>query len=232
MSQQIDELTPIAEYMVREMTHNPWTPPARKIRELNSIGETCTAEWVKAPWWRQLVQMNPDDCVKLGISGFFAACKIWYKQVKTDAPWDHKPILKQRKDLWSKSIGSPLYHIYGDTAYSFDVWSNMHYGYVGRSVGFSPAVLLDGAGAAQAMSDWKEKGRWPRGTGPSMLPRRFDRAEDRASITLGTDLWTQYPDHLNAQMLVDAVTSSRDVLQKPASEMIMQFRQPQASGHR
>lgn len=132
MAQQVDELTPIADYMVREMTHNPWTPPARQILELNSTEETCNTQWAKAPWWLRYVTANAKDCADIGVTAFFIACNIWYNQVKTNGPWDHKPILKRRKDLWSKATGSDEWHIYGEIAYNFDVWSNMHYGYVGR----------------------------------------------------------------------------------------------------
>jgi hypothetical protein len=98
MAQQVDELTPIADYIVREMTHNPWTPPARQIRELNSTEESCNAQWAKAPWWLRYVTANAKDCADIGVTAFFIACNIWYNQVKTNGPWDHKPILKRRKD--------------------------------------------------------------------------------------------------------------------------------------
>jgi hypothetical protein len=217
MPETIDELTPIANYMAHEMTHNPWTPPARRIRELNSVEESCISDWVKAPWWRQWVQMPPSDCVNLGVTAFFVACKIWYNQVKTDGPWDHKPILKRRSDLWSKSTGNNAWHIYGEAAYSFDCWSNMHYGYVGSALGFSAAVLLDGAGAAQAKSDWDQPNGWPQGTGPSTLPRRFDRPEDRVSISLGIKLRNEQPAHIDAQILVQAVVRTPGLLKQPAS---------------
>jgi hypothetical protein len=146
------------------------------------------------------------------------ACQIWYNQVRTNGPWDHKPIIKQRKELWSARTGDPEWHVYGETAYSFDVWSNMHYGYVGSAIGFTAAVLLDGAGAAQAMSDWQPPRKWPRGSGSSMLPRRWDPPEDRISFSLGIKLWARQPDHIGAQTLVQAVISTPGLLTRPASE--------------
>lgn len=197
MSKITDELTPIADYMVREFTHNPSTLPAKAIRQNLKMGDECvTQQTVKESWWKMYVKLQA-DCASIGVTGFFIACKIWYEQVKTNGPWDHKPKIKQRKDLWS-STGSNEWHIYGETAYNFDCWSNMHYGYVGSAVGFDPSTLLDGAGAAQAMSDWKSPGLWPKGSGPSVLPRRFDRAEDRITIALGIKLWAKQPDHISA----------------------------------
>lgn len=217
MAEKIDELTPIANFMVREFTHNPSTPPARLIHENLTIVEACDKQKVQSSWWRTWVQMQT-DCADLGVTGFFIACKIWYNQVKTNGPWDHKPIIKRRKDLWS-STGNREWHIYGDTAYNFDCWSNMHYGYVGSAVGFDASTLLDGAGAAQAMSDWKTPGKWPRGTGPNILPRRWDPPEDRITISLGIKLWAQQPDHISAQTLVKAVISTDGLLTKPANEL-------------
>jgi hypothetical protein len=43
MPQQIDELTPIANYMVREMTHNLWAPPAVRIPVVKEHGKQRVA---------------------------------------------------------------------------------------------------------------------------------------------------------------------------------------------
>jgi hypothetical protein len=67
------------------------------------------------------------------------------------------------------------------------------------------------------MSDTKFPIKWARGTGPSMLPRRWDAPEDRISISLGVDLWRQFPDHINAQILVRAIVSTDGIGKKPAS---------------
>ncbi|NJL82979.1 MAG: hypothetical protein HC890_08510 [Chloroflexaceae bacterium] len=37
--------------------------------------------------------------------------------------------------------------------YFNDIWSNMHYGYIGRIVGFTERELIDGAAVAQAVDD-------------------------------------------------------------------------------
>ncbi|WP_410260671.1 polymorphic toxin type 44 domain-containing protein [Klebsiella pneumoniae] len=68
---------------------------------------------------------------------------IWYQTVKTGSIWDHKPKIRDffircsstttsRKGKSSKSY----YHKFKQHDYFYDVWSNIHYGYVGRSVGF------------------------------------------------------------------------------------------------
>lgn len=41
--------------------------------------------------------------------------------------------------------------------YFNDIWSNMHYGYIGRVVGFSETELIYGAAVAQALDDLIKK---------------------------------------------------------------------------
>ncbi|MDF9728323.1 polymorphic toxin type 44 domain-containing protein [Klebsiella pneumoniae] len=53
-----------------------------------------------------------------------------------------------RKGKSSKSY----YHKFKQHDYFYDVWSNIHYGYVGRSVGFSEAILLKGSTWEQNMT--------------------------------------------------------------------------------
>nr|WP_310548541.1 polymorphic toxin type 44 domain-containing protein [Klebsiella pneumoniae] len=89
-----------------------------------------------------------------------AAMAIWYQTVKTGSIWDHKPKIR---DLFSSvAVARPLprkgkssksyYHKFKQHDYFYDVWSNIHYGYVGRSVGFSEAILLKGSTWEQNMT--------------------------------------------------------------------------------
>lgn len=78
------------------------------------------------------------------------------------------------------------------------------------------------------MSDAKMR-KWPRGTGPSMMPRRWDPPEDRTSISMGINLWRQFPDHLNAQILVRAVVSTSGILARPAADVRKEMQQRRQS---
>ena len=57
--------------------------------------------------------------------------------------WDHKPFLMlnwgKSKQFWTPIRTDPA----PETLY-FDVWSNVHYGYVGSSIGLPDWVLLGG----------------------------------------------------------------------------------------
>jgi hypothetical protein len=55
-----------------------------------------------------------------------------------DAAWDHKPKIRP---IWGAKnrLGN------SESIYYYDIWSNMHYGYVGAVAGFSLETLLSGA---------------------------------------------------------------------------------------
>ena len=63
--------------------------------------------------------------------------------VRQNGPWDHKPILKrlvaapQPFMFWTPLNGAPSW------ALRYDVWSNIHYGYVGRAMGIPRDILMD-----------------------------------------------------------------------------------------
>jgi hypothetical protein len=92
------------------------------------------------------------------------------------------------KGLLSPTMNSRVWHAYGGTAYYYDVWSNVHYGYAGTAAGFSESTLLDGAGLEQIGSDLL-RSRWPKGTDGVKGLRRFDGLSDRVAIMVGIKLF-------------------------------------------
>jgi hypothetical protein len=216
----VDELTPIAKYMAAEMIRNPRSTIGRQIRVLNAGTATCLKEfYVGAPLWQRMLQ-EPTHCIPKGIADRIKAMELWYRQVTYDADWDHKPKIRNRPDFWSRT-GDREKHIYGDTAYGFDVWSNIHYGYVGLAVGFDRSTLLDGAGAAQFKKDFEGAFDWPEHTGPWILPRSWDRPEDRVSITLGFELYRRMPTQMIPEVLVREIVRAKGILKEPANLSVM-----------
>ncbi|NBE53672.1 hypothetical protein GUY60_20060 [Streptomyces sp. YC537] len=74
------------------------------------------------------------------------ALVIWKRMVEGGAEWDHKPKLEERYGLDSEI--DRYFKIPGDSAgraVYYDMWSNIHYGYVGAAAGFSLKLLQFGA---------------------------------------------------------------------------------------
>ncbi len=92
-----------------------------------------------------------------------------------------------------------VWHKQGAYDYFYDIWSNIHYGYIGTAAGFSKAVLLDGAGLEQIASDAVRFALNPsRRRGPHRFEnieglRAWDDAPDRISITIGMELYESHP---------------------------------------
>ncbi|KAB8308357.1 hypothetical protein EH228_13265 [Erwinia endophytica] len=141
-----DGAVQVAEYILREIKTNVRSDTAETIRYL--IGDTLKQrreEWDKLPFY---AKMSPPPQPDL-----FSSMGIWYQTVKTGSTWDHKP--KIRDKFSAVAVARPLpppsnhasksyFHKYKQYDYFYDVWSNIHYGYVGLSVGFSDEQLLLG----------------------------------------------------------------------------------------
>lgn len=82
--------------------------------------------------WAGRVHTNDDSLVSGGMD--------WY--LPGSPKWDHKPRLNP---IWGafNRLGNQPYYLY------YDIWSNMHYGYVGKQLGFTKKELLDGSGLQQ-----------------------------------------------------------------------------------
>lgn len=213
-----DELTPIADYMVQEMRTNSTGADVRRMLENNRFSSTtCIADYQKLPWWQQLLGLGitPDQCINMEMSARTAALISWGLNVRQNGIWDHKPIIARRFN--PRNPGGPQHwHQYNTTLYYYDVWSNVHYGYVGKAAGFSDSVLLDGAGLEQIGSTLLRLSRPQRDATASGL-RAWDAPEDRAGIEMGIQLYqTNPPNNLTTQVLLNKILSSTRISKKPA----------------
>lgn len=205
-----DMMEKLASYIAGEMNTNMNSPSVRQMKELNSFDHDEEArKYAALPFYMRLGQ-GP-DFYSLALAKKAKAFAIWTERVGQHRPWDHKPILAKKY----KSV----YHKQGDYDYFYDIWSNIHYGYVGRAGGLSESVLLDGAGVVQIISDAKRKivevttepkDQWKL-PGPNRTPnvdglRAWDDAPDRISIGIGVKLYRQYPNGgITAKMVMDEV---------------------------
>ena len=185
----------VAEYIVQEIKTNAASQYAKDMYYYNDF-EGRLKEWQSLPAWQRALNPVPQPMLSL-------AMVIWTERVAENRPWDHKPIIRQRfkgeavKRLTSKGIESEShYHKYKDHDYFLDVWSNIHYGYVGMSSGFTEDWLLDGAGLEQIGSNVRH-GIKPKSSNETGRWRDYDDLPDRVSIQLGIRLFKQYGRYAN-----------------------------------
>ncbi|NHZ78995.1 hypothetical protein F2P44_06855 [Massilia sp. CCM 8695] len=204
-----NDVVPIAAYMITEMQRNPFSEEGKKMMAANAydIAQEMKA-WNAMPWYAKIG--GPPDYGSISAGQKLAAYTIWAERVGPNRPWDHKPILSAR--LRKQNIFRAGWQRYGNEDYFYDIWSNIHYGYVGAACGFSPDELLGGAGLAQAGSDimrdvsslrrptvqnHPENGAWA---------NTFDDIPDHISIKLGVTLYQQTkPAALTVAVLLKAI---------------------------
>ena len=205
-----DEITPIANYIAKEMNANAHGADVQHMIEMNNFSATaCIEDFSKLPLWKQILGLGirPEQCVNMGLSYRSAALLAWGMKVRQNGDWDHKPKIATRFNPRNPG-GKQHWHLYGNTLYFYDVWSNIHYGYVGAAAGFSESVLLDGAGLEQIASSLLDLRLPERSPAVSGL-RAWDDSSDRDAITIGIKLYGQHPKRVTGHdVLMRVLTAS------------------------
>ncbi len=116
---------------------------------------------------------------------------VWGIMVAPHSFWDHKPKLESMLGL-NQEVQDYYFPLEGDQDYEYyyDIWSNIHYGYVGTAAGFDAETLQSGAAVP-----------WFAGT---------NDAYDELSIQIGIELWNRYGLDLTEEQLRDAILAHRD----------------------
>lgn len=189
-SHNVDGAIKIAEYIVQEIKSNASSTYAKNMYYYNDF-EGRLQEWQNLPTWQKAFSPVPQPM--LG-----TAMGIWVERVAQRRPWDHKPIIRVRfkgdavkRPTNKGNISESHYHKYKNHDYFLDVWSNIHYGYLGMASGFTESWLLDGAGLEQIGSGWFRGVQAPR-TGRTGNLRDYDDVPDRVSIQLGIRLFKKF----------------------------------------
>lgn len=197
-----DMMEQVASYIAGEMNRNITHPSVMKMKKLFSFDAAAeNAKFQKLPWYARL---SPPNFQAMELGNTAAAMALWAERVGQNRPWDHKVTIGQQ-------FGGP-WQKQGQVDYFYDIWSNIHYGYVGRVGGLSEGVLLDGAGLEQIASDSIRKvQKWDERKGPHRSAdiegmRAWDDIGDRVSISIGVKLYKQHPNGgITAKMLMDEV---------------------------
>lgn len=197
-----DMMEQVARYIAEEMNRNITHPSVLKMKKLTSFDVVEeNAKFKKLPWYARLL---PPDFKAVMVGNTAAAMALWTERVGQNRPWDHKvPIAQRFGGVWQKQ---------GEVDFFYDIWSNIHYGYVGRAGGLSESVLLDGAGLEQIASDSIRKiQEWNDHEGPHRSAdieglRAWDDIGDRVAISIGVNLHKLHPNGgITAEMLMAEV---------------------------
>ncbi|MDH2436767.1 polymorphic toxin type 44 domain-containing protein [Pokkaliibacter sp. MBI-7] len=209
----LDELTPIAEYMAREISTNLRSRDVRAMKHLNHSADYFLnhARELKSWGLGELLDWGKDKAK--GLTAREAAMMIWTMKVAQDSSWDHKPVIS--RCFHPRDPQEQQYHAWKDRRYFYDIWSNIHYGFIGAASGFTNSQLSDGAGLEQIGSTLFNL-KWPAREGiPTGRLRDFDGVNDRKSVQLGIDLYAKYPVGPSAKALVDSILKSNILFYPP-----------------
>ena len=189
----------VANYILEEIKKNAIGDVAQQIRYCidDEAIKQRRKEWDNLPFYAKSSLPPPQH-------DLLTAMAIWYQVVKTGSTWDHKPKIRDR--FSTVAVARPLprkgkpsrsyYHKFKRHDYFYDVWSNIHYGYVGLSVGFSETLLLKGSAWEQNMT--------PGAVGDDTL-------DDVTSMKIGFKLFHQhgkYAESLTFNNILDALENT------------------------
>ncbi|NDZ97725.1 hypothetical protein G3I13_20930 [Streptomyces sp. SID6673] len=171
-------------YIFEEMKRNYDSDVVKGIHQLNS----------KPKWWEVWRYADGlEDANALG---------RWALKVRTNGDWDHKPKLREMFGIPQEGGGDLDYFQYPgtDKRVYLDIYSNIHYGYVGKAAGFDDQTLMRGANSDTA------------GTGTG------DPGDD-ITMKAGMDMWDKYGANMTEEQFHGAV-----------AETVQQMVQAQADG--
>ena len=190
----------IARYICDEIKKNVETSEVKLIRAANILASNSTHR-------DPLKGEQPEVILK--IVGNLIAYMTWGYKVKSGAEWDHKKKIRemQKGIVYScdKSSLNPL-------QFSYDLWSNIHYGFIGAYAGFTEVELLVGAGVAQVFDNSPEQLE-----GNAEVNRRIydalsnrlgaenDDPSDQQAILIGIRLYSEFKNRMSS-------FSSNDIL--------------------
>lgn len=207
----VDGAIEVAKYIVDEIKRNVKSKQANEIR--SSLKE------YKRRLFKNTVLDDPF---------LILALSAWVEQVDNEKAWDHKTLISGQRyqnlkagefflgnppkaKLNNLTVHRPIsyrvnakeshshFHKYKDYDYFYDIWSNIHYGYVGLSVGFDENTLLAGSDFQQFLHNAK-KGTWG-----------ADTPDDRTTMKMGFILFKKfgkYADNLTFQDVLNILDNT------------------------
>ena len=225
----------VIAFITKEMNSNVKSRDADVMRKLwRADSNACftPGDWAEQPEWRDRLrgmvsQLSSgwafSSCLQAVMDAHELALLLWTGKVMTNGDWDHKPKIAASFGYSGERYAEGLYHQLGRYLVYFDIWSNIHYGYVANFIGFPRDMMLDGAGLEQLGDQvrkavatlgqkWQEPWLPPRGDLPPWPLRNWDDQSDRTSIELGYRLYDSFPGSVTASAVRHTVLAHIDRL--------------------
>lgn len=191
----MDEASFIEKYINLEMEKDVRTCP---VIEASTVAGYIIPEMKKNAASNRALRMKTD------YKSIFTKLKVlneWASLVNYRQPWDHKKYIKD-------SFGEYSYDTQSNKYFLFDIWSNIHYGYVGKSIGISAWALLSGAGAAQSIGSEVPDGYIARRLeklGDADVFSALDDPRDQIAINIGMTLWDRHQQNITTSLLMERI---------------------------
>ena len=218
----------IAKWVHEQMINNHNSVKGRELVQLlhdnkvdNVIQEAIKSSDISLAQKKKIMNLPYGDLLQS--IDYIKAVYIWIMQVNTGKPWDFKSFKFQAEEglrgtyLLTSNGKRRESHVYDPITDYFiqqDIWGNIHYGFIGRSVGFTESTLLSGAGGAQLLSDLFNLRFNNLGKGISRLFENmegvvnFDPPEDRFTVQFGIDLFNKYGRNITLNTFISEIRSN------------------------
>jgi len=205
----------------KQMIANAGGPEAKNLIEINKVAQEAqnkTNAGEATPVFGPLALTGESFETLAFKSARLTAYGYWVPLVMPSGIWD----LKAQEPLSARAPnqGTALYDPNSKVSWERDVWGNIHYGYIGRAVGFSRAELEGGAGIAQIVTMAKQVAdgnSGPIDAGLRRLAKTFNPAsldpyDDNAAVRLGMDLWDGHGTGLAFDIFIRKVRENKQIL--------------------
>ena len=204
----IDGAIEVAKYIVDEIKKNVKSDTANTIRGQNRAHRESLKK--KPSLGEIFSKSNPYSAARVSLFPHLNAAKTtWTEHVLPERPWDHKPLIANDPVLKKLTVTRPIratdpsapiskshFHKYKNYDYFYDVWSNIHYGYVGLSVGFDENILMDGSNMQQSLNP---------------MTSGADTEDDKTAMQIGIQLYKKfgmYAENLKYQHILDSLNAT------------------------
>ncbi len=170
------KFTDAEKWIFEEMKRNSKSDTVRQIKSL-----------LDKPEWYEVGRDYGSDIT--------TALAMWGVKVAPGQEWDHKPQLQARyglqtlDDYYFKQPGT-------NREVFYDIYSNVHYGYVGRAAGFDADTLIKGASL-----------------GETVLTGDDDQG-DQITMRVGIDLYDKYGANLTEEQLRQGINDAMDQMER------------------